>query len=182
MDVARSAKLRAAGRAQARPCLCSGGVDTTEPVPDGAERASLDQSYDSGRYGRFGRYLLGAGLVLEHPLGIGPLQFYRYFTEDPHNSFLNAFVSGGWLSGCAYLALSLVTLAMGARIALLRTPWQPTYHAVYAAYAAIVVESIIIDIDHWRHYFLVLGVLWGLMAASHRHRSHDCGGAAVLRP
>jgi hypothetical protein len=46
------------------------------------------------------------------------------------------------------------------------TPWQPIYHAVYAAYVATVVESFIIDIDHWRHYFLLLGVLWGLMAVS----------------
>ena len=47
-----------------------------------------------------------------------------------------------------------------------RTPWQPTYHAVYAAYLGTVAESVIIDIDHWRHYFLILGVLWGMMAAS----------------
>ena len=47
-----------------------------------------------------------------------------------------------------------------------RTPWQPIYHAVYAAYLGIVAESAIIDIDHWRHYFLLLGVLWGLMTAS----------------
>jgi hypothetical protein len=40
------------------------------------------------------------------------------------------------------------------------------YHAVYAAYVGVLVESVIIDIDHWRHYFLILGVLWGLMAAT----------------
>jgi hypothetical protein len=28
----------------------------------------------------------------------------------------------------------------------------------------------IIDIDHWRHYFLILGLLWGLMAASLPYR------------
>ena len=28
------------------------------------------------------------------------------------------------------------------------------------------VEGAIIDIDHWRHYFLILGALWGLMVAS----------------
>jgi hypothetical protein len=27
-------------------------------------------------------------------------------------------------------------------------------------------ESAIIDIDHWRHYFLILGALWGLMVVS----------------
>jgi hypothetical protein len=131
-----------------------------------AQRATLDQSYDVGRYGRFGRYLLGAELALDHPLGIGPLQFYRFFTEDPHNTFLNAFMSGGWLGGFAYLTLSAVTVVMSTRLMFVRTPWQPVYHAVYAAYLGVVVESVIIDIDHWRHYFLILGVLWGLMAAT----------------
>jgi len=130
------------------------------------ERATLEQSYDVGRFGRFRRYLLGADLALDHPLGIGPLQFARYFTEDAHNTFLNAFMSGGWLSGFAYLTLSVVTVAMDKRFVFVRTPWQPIYHAVYAAYVGTVAESAIIDIDHWRHYFLILGVLWGLMAVS----------------
>jgi hypothetical protein len=32
-----------------------------------------------------------------------------------------------------------------------------------------VFESAIIDTDHWRHYFLILGVLWGLMLATRAH-------------
>jgi hypothetical protein len=140
------------------------------------------QDYDIGRYGRFGRYLLGAELGLDHPLGIGPLQFARYFTEDAHNTFLNAFMSGGWLTGFAYLTLCVVTLVMSTRLAFARTPWQPTYHAVYAAYVGIVVESAIIDIDHWRHYFLVLGALWGLMAASREWIvRRPAAGAAAAR-
>jgi len=130
------------------------------------ERAALEQSYDVGRYGRFGRYLLGADLALDHPFGIGPLQFAKLYVEDPHNTFLNAFMSGGWLSGFCYLTLSAVTVVKSTRFLFVRTPWQPIYHAVYAAYLGIVAESAIIDIDHWRHYFLILGVLWGLMAAS----------------
>jgi len=27
-------------------------------------------------------------------------------------------------------------------------------------------ESYIIDVQHWRHYFLIMGVLWGLMVAA----------------
>ena len=130
------------------------------------ERATLEQSYDIGRYGRFGRYLLGADLALEHPLGIGPLQFNRYFVEDPHNSFLNEFMSGGWLAGVSYLTLTAVTLVMGLRYVFVPTPWRPIYLAVYAAYVGVVAESVIIDIEHWRHYFLIVGVLWGLMAAA----------------
>jgi hypothetical protein len=130
------------------------------------ERASLEQSYDTGHLGRFGRYILGAELVLERPLGLGPLQFPKYFPEDPHNTYLNSFVSGGWLGGAAYFTLTLVTLVMATRYALVATPWRPMFQAVYVAYVGLVIESAIIDSDHWRHYYLILGVLWGLMAVS----------------
>jgi len=58
------------------------------------QRASFDQSYDEGRFGRFGRHILGAQMALELPFGIGPLQFTKFFPEDTHNSYLNAFMSG----------------------------------------------------------------------------------------
>ena len=79
-------------------------------------------------------------------------------------------MSGGWLGGVAYLTLCAVTLVGGTRFVFVRTPWQPTYHAVYAAFVGVVGESFIIDIDHWRHYFLILGVLWGLMAVTRAWR------------
>ncbi|HLH95295.1 MAG TPA: O-antigen ligase domain-containing protein [Xanthobacteraceae bacterium] len=131
-----------------------------------SQRATLDQSYDIGHFGRFGRYLLGAELGLERPFGIGPLQFAGFFGEDPHNSFLNAFMSGGWLSGFAYLTLTATTLVSATRFLRAETPWRSLYQVIYAAYVGVAVESVIIDIDHWRHYFLILGTLWGMMAAS----------------
>jgi hypothetical protein len=130
------------------------------------QRATLTQSYDTGHTGRFGRYALAIQMMLDYPAGLGPLQFL--FPEAPHNAYLNAFVTGGWLAGIAYLTLTLVTLTAGLRFAFVATPWQSTYHVVYAAYVGVAVESIIIDSDHWRHYFLILGVLWGLMAVT-RH-------------
>ena len=133
------------------------------------ERASLDQSYDTGQTGRFGRHLLGFMLALDTPFGIGPLQFGPRFGEDPHNSYLNAFMSGGWLSGVCYLTLVLITLVKGFRFVFARTPWHATYIAVYAAFVGVAGESLIIDSDHWRHYFLLLDMLWGLMAASWKH-------------
>jgi O-antigen ligase len=131
-----------------------------------AQRATLDQSYDVGHFGRFGRYMLGAELGLERPFGIGPLQFSRFFGEDPHNSYLNAFMSGGWLSGFAYLTLTAITLTSATRFLRAETPWRSTYQAIYAAYLGVALESAIIDIDHWRHYFMILGALWGMMVAS----------------
>ena len=128
------------------------------------ERAEFVQGYDAGPQGRFGRYLPGFLLMLDNPIGIGPLQFTNYFPEDPHNSFLDAFVAGGWLGGVTHFTLMVLTLSFGLRHVFVRTPWQRTYIAIYATFAAEVGESIIIDVQHWRHFYLLIGLIWGLMA------------------
>src|SRR4051812_1301666 len=135
------------------------------------QRASFDQSYDSGRFGRFGRYILGADMALDRPYGIGPLQFHTYFPEDTHNSYLNAFMSGGWLSGICYPALVFVTALNGFRYIFVRVPWQRAYLAIFSAYLGTVGESFIIDTDHWRHFWMMLGVMWGLYVAAERYKA-----------
>jgi hypothetical protein len=132
------------------------------------QRASFEQSYDTGHFGRFGRYTLGFDLALDKPFGIGPFQFRKYFVEDAHDVFLNSFMAGGWLSGFCYFTLIVVTLLNGLRYVAVDTPWRPIYLAVYAVFLGIVAESVIIDSDHWRHFFLLLGVQWGLMIATRR--------------
>src|ERR1700760_2909387 len=130
------------------------------------QRASFDQSYDEGRFGRFGRHILGAQMALDLPFGIGPLQFHTYFPEDTHNSYLNAFMSGGWLSGMCYPALVFTTVILGFRDICVRVPWQRAYLAVFAAFVGTVGESFIIDTDHWRHFWMMLGTMWGMFAAA----------------
>ena len=100
------------------------------------QRASFDQSYDEGRFGRFGRHILGAQMALDLPFGIGPLQFHNYFPEDTHNSYLNAFMSGGWISGICYPALVFVTVITGFRYVFVRVPWQRAYLAIFSAFLA----------------------------------------------
>jgi hypothetical protein len=135
------------------------------------QRASFDQSYDEGRFGRFGRHILGAQMALDLPFGIGPLQFHNYFPEDTHNSYLNAFMSGGWLAGVCYPALVFITVIMGFRHVFVAVPWQRTYLAIFAAFLGTVGESFIIDTDHWRHFWMMLGVMWGLFAAAQPYKS-----------
>jgi hypothetical protein len=147
------------------------------------QRASFDQSYDEGRFGRFGRHILGADMALDLPFGIGPLQFHNYFPEDTHNSYLNAFMSGGWLAGVCYPALVFVTVIMGFRHIFVRVPWQRTYLAIFSAFLGTVGESFIIDTDHWRHFWMMLGAMWGMFAATHRYRaSSDQGLTAPAGP
>jgi O-antigen ligase/polysaccharide polymerase Wzy-like membrane protein len=135
------------------------------------QRASFDQSYDEGRFGRFGRHILGAQMALDLPFGIGPLQFSRYFPEDTHNSYLNAFMSGGWIAGVCYPALVFITVIMGFRHAFVRVPWQRAYLAIFAAFLGTVGEGFIIDTDHWRHFWMMLGAMWGMFAAAQRYRA-----------
>jgi O-Antigen ligase len=133
------------------------------------QRASFDQSYDEGRFGRFGRHILGADMALDLPFGIGPLQFHNYFPEDTHNSYLNAFMSGGWIAGICYPALVFITVIQGFRHVFVRVPWQRAYLAIFAAFLGTVGESFVIDTDHWRHFWMMLGAMWGMFAAAQRY-------------
>jgi hypothetical protein len=152
--------------------LLLGVLLSFEPIRDMfSQRASFDQSYDEGRFGRFGRHVLGAQMALDLPFGIGPLQFHNYFPEDTHNSYLNAFMSGGWVAGICYPALVFVTVIMGFRHVFVRVPWQRTYLAIFSAFLGTVGESFVIDTDHWRHFWMMLGAMWGMFAAAQPHKA-----------
>jgi len=144
------------------------------------QRASFDQSYDEGRFGRFGRHILGADMALDLPFGIGPLQFHNYFPEDTHNSYLNAFMSGGWISGVCYPALVFITVIFGFRHVFVPVPWQRAYLAIFAAFLGTVGESFVIDTDHWRHFWMMLGAMWGMFAAAQPYKAG--ADRAVMAP
>jgi len=136
-----------------------------------SQRASFDQSYDEGRFGRFGRHILGADMALDLPFGIGPLQFHHYFPEDTHNSYLNAFMSGGWISGICYPALVFLTVITGFRHVFVPVPWQRAYLAIFSAFLGTVGENFIIDTDHWRHFWMMLGAMWGMFVAAQHYKA-----------
>lgn len=131
-----------------------------------ADRATLIKDYDAGERGRFGIQINSIPYLLERPLGFGPTLYRRIFSQDPHNVYLNAFASYGWLGGISYLLLILSTLIVGARTILIRTPWQHVSIVVFSALTATIAQGVQIDTDHWRHFYWMLGLMWGLYAAS----------------
>ncbi|MHB2169659.1 O-antigen ligase family protein [Alsobacter sp. R-9] len=131
-------------------------------------RASLVQSYDTGETGRFGLQKRSIPLLLEEPNGFGPLQFSRVMGHDPHNVYINGFASYGWLGGFAYLALIAATLFVGWRGVFQKTPWQPWFIPVWASLFPQIVQGLQIDSDHWRHFWLMFGLTWGLAIANER--------------
>ncbi len=135
------------------------------------ERAKLVQSYDSGETGRFARMVNSIPVVLQAPNGIGMLPFAMQFGEDPHNVYLNAFVSYGWLGGISYLLLIIATLVAGWRAVFTRSPWQHHAIVVCSVMFVSILQGLQIDTDHWRHFYLQLGLVWGLFAATEIYRS-----------
>lgn len=127
-------------------------------------RASLDQDYDQGVTGRFGNQLRSIPLLLDLPNGFGPLRFRFTFPEDPHNVYVNAFASYGWIGGFAYLALTAATCIAGWRVAFRRTPWQGHAIVLWSVLFVTILQGLQIDTDHWRHFYLMLGLIWGLAA------------------
>lgn len=134
-----------------------------------AERAQIVQEYDSGRVGRFARQALGFKLVADRPLGLGALEFgRRYYPGDPHNIWLKSFTAYGWLGGISYPILVFWTIIRAAPLLFKPRPWQPVLIVSFVVFTGHQVIGIVIDIDHWRHYFLLLGLIWGMIAAEAR--------------
>lgn len=143
-------------------------------VPQIAElfssRTQLVQEYDGGHLGRFARHRLGFLMSMEHPLGIGPMVFSTIFPEDEHNIWLKSLTSYGWLGFLCYLTLVSWTLWAGFRNLLLNRPWQPYLMIAYIAFVGHTAIGFVIDTDHWRHFYLIVGILWGCFALEHRNR------------
>lgn len=130
------------------------------------QRATLDQSYDSGPEGRFGGQEKAKKLILDNPFGIGTHTFREtYHHEEPHSVYLTMFLNAGWIGGLFYIISVLATLFVGLRGAFRATSLQGPFLIASAAFAGLAVEGLIIDSDHWRHFFIFMGLIWGLADA-----------------
>lgn len=128
------------------------------------ERAKLVQSYDASRLGRFARHAIGFEMMMDRPLGLGALEFRNYFPEDEHNSYLKAFTSYGWLGAIAYIVLLAWTLAKLFPLLFQPRPWQAHAQCLFAVLFGHVLIAVVIDTDHWRHMYMLIGLSWGLIA------------------
>jgi hypothetical protein len=130
------------------------------------QRAQAVQYYDVGEGGRFRLQELALGALLDYPNGMGPFEFSRIHGVQQHNVYLQAFMVYGWIGGMAYLIMLGATLLFGLRTVFVATPWQPYLVTALAAFAGEVFEGAVIDSDHWRHFYLLLGMIWALSIAT----------------
>ena len=139
------------------------------------ERAVVSQEYDEGVTGRFGNQLRSIPLLLERPLGFGPLRYRLRFDLDPHNSYVGAFANDGWIGGFAWIAIALTTGFVGFRLMLRRSPVRRLAQVFWPALFALLVQGFQIDIDHWRQVYLCFGAVWGMEAYRLKSRATVAG-------
>jgi hypothetical protein len=153
------------------------------------QRFHLFQSYDIDADNRSRLALQRDSLreIFNHPLGMAPWGFAHYTGWVSHNVYLGVMLNHGWFGGIAFLTLVLLSLVVGFQSMWVRTPWQPFLIATYVPFVALLLEALIADIDHWRHFYLLLGVIWALSARAaqfhyQRRWNGTAGELAAVRP
>lgn len=142
-------------------------------------RAQLVQEYDGAYLGRFDRHRIGFQMMMERPLGLGPMVFGTIFPEDEHNIWLKTLTTYGWLGFVSYVSLLVWTLYLGLKNLLRDRPWQPYLMIAWICIIGHAVIGNVIDIDHWRHVYLLFGIVWGCAALEHRCRQSFRGHSAA---
>lgn len=123
------------------------------------ERLTFAKSYDLGREGRYGRYLLVLPMILDNPMGVGVLQLEKIFPEPIHNIWLSSFVNYGWGGGFTWLILFFASIVVA--IQNYRRTRDPVAVALLFGLLGIVMCASLHEGEHWRHMWLLYGVLWG---------------------
>ena len=77
--------------------------------------------------------------------------------------YLHTFLNAGWLGGMIFAIMVAVTVLFGLRHALKRTSTQSLFIVAISCFTALSLEGFVIDLDHWRHFHLLMALVWGMM-------------------
>lgn len=137
------------------------------------ERASVTQDYDEGPTGRFGNQMRSIPMLLDRFFGFGPLLFRNIFGLEPHNSYIGAFANAGWIGGLSFILLVAITTYVGFGLIVRASPYREAAQVAFPALFVTFLQGFQIDIDHWRHFYLLLGAVWGLEAARQKWEARE---------
>lgn len=129
------------------------------------ERLQLFQIYDVSGGGRFSGQKFALNVILNNALGIGAQGFVVLWGIAPHNVYIHNFLIAGWLGGFTYLILVLTTCICGLVAALRPSPYQGIAIVLFASFCGLAALGMLIDTDHWRHFYILTGLIWGLSGA-----------------
>lgn len=120
-----------------------------------------------GKGGRLTNQLEIVKGIAVTPLGIGPGQSEQdyFFDMAPHNLYLHVLIEAGWIGGFAFFAFALLTLSRGWRFLQRAINVDGMHIASYACVVGILAQSFFVDSTHWRHFFLLIAMVWGPLLA-----------------
>ena len=137
--------------------VVAGAVVATGSADFLAERAR-PQTYDTTR---FAGQRAGLQPAWEYPFGAGPGQFEAIAGISAHSTYARAIGEQGFLGVLVLAALLGFTLGAAVRNA---ARGRDTYGigsaALVAAWCGLLANSAFIDTLHWRHLWLVAGLIW----------------------
>jgi hypothetical protein len=150
------------------------------------DRVQIVHDYDAQHLGRFQRYAIGFNAMLDHPLGIGAIEFGRHYGEDEHDIWLKTLTTYGWLGFVAFATLVGWTMVAAFPLVFRSGPLQPIIQITYIVFLGHILIATVIDVDHWRHLYLLVGILWGGIAVDRRSKAERLAGifrrVPALRP
>jgi hypothetical protein len=127
------------------------------------ERLGL-KSYDADRFSTQEQALR---LALERPLGYGPGLSEILLSYATHSTYVRLLFEVGWMGFGVWLLLMGVSLVWAVFQAFRqRSVWHEIY---FVSLLGILVESLVIDTIHWRHLWLLLGLIWAKYASPVPH-------------
>ena len=121
------------------------------------ERAQL-QGYDTSRFAAQDR---GLTYGLTHVFGIGPGQFEVLSPVASHSLYVRVFAEQGILGLLFIIVFVISTLVFGlVNVARGRDTYGISAAALLAAWCGLICNSFFVDTLHWRHLWLVVGLIW----------------------
>ena len=139
-----------------------------------AERFRM-QDYDTDRFA-VQRAAIQSGI--DKPWGIGPGQAEAAFdavgsrhTGATHSLYIRIFSETGFLGFLSFFAILAVTVRKSFWLCFSGIEKYRSLHCAFiASLGAMLANSFVIDSIHWRHFFVQLGLIWGLDIYNQWHR------------
>ena len=141
------------------------------------ERAVIARDYDLKEGGRFATQAEALERIARTPAGVGPGRADDEFGLEPHNLYLHVMVEGGWLAGLGFYAFIIMTLLRVLPLFAWQSEWRGEFFVIFASLAGTLAQSLFIDSTHWRHMWLLLGLVWAMIILHHRDGRHSTAPA-----
>jgi hypothetical protein len=140
------------------------------------QRAQL-QSYDTER---FGAQRAGVEIASHYPVGVGPGNFQFHYPIETHSTYVRVLAEQGPFGLVLWISLCLVTLGLAIANAFAgRNAAGIGSAALLGCWCGLLFNSFVVDTLHWRHLWVVAGLIWAAALVGRRDGGDAARGAGA---